>query len=195
MSLQLLEENWESIESKVIYPLWKYKFCSLYQSVKMDKDDFESLAGEVLTKAFKNYDFNESNIFTYSKMVLTNKARTEVRDRKREKRRAELVTDSLEQKAGKDYDTPLEEILEDVRESNTAEAFELEVAILVINKYLQKKEQTVINLLLRGYNCKDISKMLNLDKDYIQNMKKKLNGNSSIRRVVRKLGYLGGTEE
>ena len=91
MSLNLLEENWGSIKNKVIKPLWKYKFCNLYQSVKLDENDFESLAGEALTKAFKNYKANESNIFTYATMVITKKAQTEIRDRKREKRQAEII--------------------------------------------------------------------------------------------------------
>ena len=194
MSLKLLEENWGSIKNKVIKPLWKYKFCNLYQSVKLDENDFESLAGEALTKAFKNYKANESNIFTYATMVITKKAQTEIRDRKREKRQAEIISESLEQKLYEDGEASIGEMTECKDVCDATESIEIEAALIEINRHLRYKEQEVVKLSLKGYSDKDIIKMLNLDKDFINNMKKKLNENSSVRRVVRMLGYLGGTE-
>ena len=43
--LTIIEENWSKIKKRVIVPLWNGKFKSMYEKVKMDYDDFESLAG------------------------------------------------------------------------------------------------------------------------------------------------------
>ena len=52
-NMKLLEENWGDIKTKVIIPLWKGKFKSMYENAKMDFNDFESLAAIEITKAMK----------------------------------------------------------------------------------------------------------------------------------------------
>ena len=85
-----LEENWTAIRNKVIIPLWNGKFKGMYESVKLDYDDFESLAGIELTK-------DKSNIFTYATGVITKKAMTELRNcTKRDKRKALHIAESVD---------------------------------------------------------------------------------------------------
>ena len=95
--MNMLESNWNQIRNKVIIPLWNGKFKSMYESVKLDYNDFESLAGFELTKSMKTYDPEKSNLFTYATNVITQKAKTELRNcTQRDKRKTLYVSESLE---------------------------------------------------------------------------------------------------
>lgn len=95
--MNILEENWDKIRQKVIIPLWHGKFKYMYESVKLDYDDFESLAGVELTKAFKIFDSEKSNIFTFSARVINQKAITELRNcTQRDKRKALYISESVD---------------------------------------------------------------------------------------------------
>ena len=95
--MNLLEGNWSQIKKKVILPLWNGKFKTMYERVKLDYDDFESLAGIELTKAIKTFDPEMSNLFTYSTKVITQKATTELRDcTQRDKRKALHIAESVD---------------------------------------------------------------------------------------------------
>lgn len=92
-----LEKNWDEIRSRVILPLWNRRFKSMFESAKLDYDDFESLAGIELTKAIKTFNPEKSNLFTYSTKVITQKAMTELRDcTQRDKRKALYVAESVD---------------------------------------------------------------------------------------------------
>ena len=85
----MLEEHWGKIKERVILPLWRGKFRSMYESAKLDYADFESLAGIELAKAMKTFDPEKSNIYTYATRVISQKAKTELRDCvQRDKRKA-----------------------------------------------------------------------------------------------------------
>ena len=93
----MLEKNWQKIKDKVIIPLWHRKFKSMYESAKLDYDDFESLAGFELSKALISFDSDKSNIFTYATEVITKKAMTELRDcTRRDKRRVLHMAESVD---------------------------------------------------------------------------------------------------
>ena len=95
--LNLLEENWGKIRSKVIFPLWNRKFKTMYLSAKMDYDDFESLAGLELSRAMTSFDPDKSNIFTYATRVVNKKAMTELRNcTQRDKRRVLHISESVD---------------------------------------------------------------------------------------------------
>lgn len=92
-----LEEKWDAIKNKVIIPLWNGKFRGMYESIKLDYDDFESLAGIELTKAMQTFNSDKSNIFTYATGVITKKAMTELRNcTKRDKRKALHIAESVD---------------------------------------------------------------------------------------------------
>ena len=93
----ILEENWQSIKERVISPLWHRKFKSMYESAKLDYDDFESLAGIELAKAVKTFDPEKSNIYTYATRVIVQKAKTELRDcTQRDRRKVLHISESIE---------------------------------------------------------------------------------------------------
>ena len=95
--LVLLEKNWSNIQKRVVVPLWNGKFKTMYESVKLDYDDFESLAGIELTKAMKTFDPEKSNLYTYATRVITQKAKTELRNcTQRDKRRALHTSENIE---------------------------------------------------------------------------------------------------
>ena len=71
----MLEGNWEKIKTRVILPLWQGKFKSMYESAKLDYDDFESLAGIELSKAMKTFDSEKSNLYTYATRVIDNEGK------------------------------------------------------------------------------------------------------------------------
>ena len=195
MSLKLLEENWNEIVKSVINPLWEFKFKTMYMSVKLDKDDFISLAGVEFTKAFKTYNPKESNVFTYARTVLTKKATTEVRDKKREKRKADLLSESIYQNTNNEGNGMLEEVLESVFQSQKNEEVEVEVAIKEIYKLLKPHEKKIIALSVKGLNNKDIAEILSIKNKEIIALRKKLSEASSIRKALRMMGYLGGVND
>lgn len=95
--MEVLQSHWSAIRKKVIVPLWNKKFKSMYESVKMDYDDFESLAGIELTKAIKTFDSEKSNLFTYATNVINNKAMTELRDcTQRDVRKTLHISESMD---------------------------------------------------------------------------------------------------
>lgn len=94
--MTLEEKNWKDIRSKVILPLWNGKFKKMYESIKLDYDDFESLAGFALSKAIRTFDPEKSNLLTYSTSVITKKAMTELRDcTQRDVRKTLFVAESV----------------------------------------------------------------------------------------------------
>lgn len=193
-TMLLLAEKWNDIEKIVIVPLWKKKYEKLYESVKLDFNDFESLAGYELTKAFQNYKEDVSNIFTFSTMVLKRKALAEYRDRNRDKRKADSYAESLSQKLSEDTETTLDAFLEDLT-SDENEEIELQEAITAICKSITKtRERKIIELVSKGYEDNKIAEILHINVGTVKNAKKRIAERSEIRRLVRKLGYLGGEE-
>ena len=193
-TMLLLSEKWNDIEKVVIVPLWKRKYQKLYEKVKLDFDDFESLAGLELTKAFQNYDESASNIFTYSTMVLSRKALAEYQSRNRQKRVADSYAESLSQKISENSETTLEDIVEDLT-TGESEDIEIEEAISAICKVVTKtRERKIIELASKGYDDEKIAEILHIDVKVVRRTKKRIAERSEIRRLVRKLGYLGGEE-
>lgn len=93
----LLNENWNKIQKKVILPLWHGKFKPMYEMAKLDYDDFESLAGIELSKAIKTFNSEKSNLFTYATKVITQKAKTELRNcTQRDRRKALHTSESID---------------------------------------------------------------------------------------------------
>ena len=93
----LEEKDWNDIRNKVILPLWNGKFKKMYENIKLDYDDFESLAGFVLSKAIRSFDPEKSNLLTYSTSVITKKAMTELRDcTRRDVRKTLFVSESVD---------------------------------------------------------------------------------------------------
>lgn len=164
-NLTLLEENWKDIQHKVILPLWNGKFKGMYESVKLDYDDFESLAGLEMSKAIKCFDPVKSNIFTYATQVISKKALTELRNcTHRDKRKALYVADSLDLSIGDhcSYTTRAETLphIDDKDKENSSELSELRVSNFINS--LNNNQLRVLILSLLDFDTTDMPTMLNV---------------------------------
>lgn len=185
MSLKLLEDNWNSIMKKVIEPLWIHKFQTMYESVKLDKDDFISLAGEELTKAFAKYNSNASNIYTYAQHVVTKKAETELRNcTKRDKRKALYTASSLNQPISEDSDEEMILTIEDTRNEEITELSEHRVGNFVNS--LSNQQLRILILQLLGFEVGDMPDMLNIPRKTMTDILKGLKSNELTRILYRR---------
>lgn len=154
----LLEENWVSIRKKVILPLWNKKFKSMYESVKLDYDDFESLAGFELFKAMKSFDSEKSNIYTYASRVITQKAKTELRDcTQRDRRKVLHISQSFEC-LSEQIDIPVPETKDSLSEKMTAYL-----------KRLSTLQKQVLFAMAEGYSNDEIKARLHITSDDLAN--------------------------
>ena len=167
-----LENNWTKIRERVILPLWNSKFKSMYESVKLDYDDFESLAGIEMTKAIKSFDPEKSNLFTYATRVITQKALTELRNcTQRDKRKALYVADSLDLTTSDNLGntTKVEVPYEDDKDKkDTSELSVLRVGNFVNS--LNNNQLRVLILTLLDFNTTDMPDMLNISNQTAQNV-------------------------
>lgn len=69
-----------------------------------DKDDFYSLANEVFTEVLKKYDDTQT-FSSYLYSCLSNRIKTEMTTRNREKRRADRISISIDAPAGEEDET------------------------------------------------------------------------------------------
>lgn len=193
-NMKLLSDNWENINKKVIEPLWRHKFESKYLAVKLDKDDFLSLVGEELTKAFETYDGSISNVYTYATNVLTRKAKTEIRNMKRQKRLGELYAESIYQKIDNESDRTIEDLIENESEEGKSE-IETELVLKEIFLLLKPKERKILKLSLDGLSNKDIADKLNMNLKMVNDIKRKNRERSDINRILSIHGFLGGNQD
>lgn len=192
--LTLLERNWEQIKTKVIDKLWYGKFKYMYESCKLDKDDFDSLASLVLTSAFKNYNARESNVFTYAYNVLQRKAKSELTYYHRQRREGFIYAESIQAHVNEDGDFTLEGLVVDNKASTSS--FDTDIVEKEMLKLIKtKKDKQIIKLSMAGYKDVDIANMLNIPIRDIHSLREQLRQNCTIRRALRKMGYrLGGIE-
>lgn len=146
----VLEENWIAIRNKVIIPLWNGKFRGMYESIKLDYDDFESLAGIELTKAMQTFNADKSNIFTYATGVVTKKAMTELRNcTKRDKRKALHLAESVDA-----LDKTIVESIPYVGSDNSKDVLSDKMKAY-LNK-LSKLQKDILFAMAQGYSNEEI---------------------------------------
>lgn len=135
-----------------------------------DIDDFYSLANEVFVDVIRRYDDSQSfDKFLYS--CLTNKIKTEMTRRNREKRKADRMSISIDMQVGDDENSTLGDMI--------ADSFNLEKEIFErrkdtyskkMLKYLSKLsdiQKEVLRLNIAGYLPSEIKNELHItDKQY-----------------------------
>lgn len=155
--MEILQENWIEIKRKVIIPLWNKKFKSMYEHIKMDYDDFESLAALELTKAISGFNPQKSNLFTYATNIITKKAMTELRNCTQRDVRKALYT-------SKSVDASDKSIIENIpyidNKNKNSELSELRVGRFVNS--LDNNQLRVLILSLLEFDSDDIPSMLNV---------------------------------
>ena len=175
----ILEEKWEEIRKRVVLPLWNGKFKSMYESAKLDYDDFESLAGIELSKAMKTFDPEKSNILTYSTRVITQKAKTELRNcTQRDKRKTLHISDSIDGDGSSAYEKPAEE------KQEMSELSELRVGNFINS--LNNNQLRILILSLLDFDMTDMPNMLNMSNQTMQSIANSLKDMNLTRVLYRR---------
>ena len=150
------------------------KFCGLSNK---DMDDFYSLANEVFVDIMEKYDDSQSfEGFLYS--CLSNKIKTEITRRNREKRKADRMSISLDatNEDGKecclldfipsDFDT-----FEEVTKRQNSEQYQDNKIQQYISR-LSNQQVNILNLLVDGYRPNEIQMILEISStEYAENLK------------------------
>lgn len=149
-----------------------FKFGGLSEK---DMDDFYSLANEVFWDVMKRYDASQSfDGFLYS--CLTNKIKTEITRRNREKRKADRLCVSLDAAIEDDEDRSLMNCLasdfdtfEEVVKGQECGQYQDKVQMYISK--LSNRQINVLNLLIDGYNPHEIREMLEISaREYADDM-------------------------
>ena len=182
----MLEENWKAIRERVILPLWNGKFKRMFETAKLDYDDFESLAGLELTKAMDSFDESKSNIFTFSTRVISKKALSELRNcTQRDKRKALHTAESVDCYVGDESKrTMIENIPYDDGKQETSELTELRVGNFVNS--LDNNQLRVLILTLLEFDNSDMPQMLNISNKTAQNIIQSLKDTDLTRVLYRR---------
>lgn len=153
----LLEKNWENIKKKVIIPLWNSKFKTMYERIKLDYNDFESLAGVEMSKAMSNFDLEKSNLFTYATNIINKKAMTELRNcTQRDVRKALYISDSVDALDKSIIENiPCNNIEDYIESIDLPEEIYSEKMIKYLNR-LSKLQQKILFALSEGYTNEEI---------------------------------------
>lgn len=156
-----LEENWDKIRKKVILPLWNGKFKTMYENVKLDYDDFESLAGLELVKAIKTFDPEKSNLFTYSTRVISQKATTELRNcTQRDKRKALHLAESVDALDNPGI-IPCSTIEDELTDFKSSKDVLSEKMVRYLGK-LSKRQREILFAISEGYTNEEIMARLQI---------------------------------
>ena len=180
----ILEKNWDSIVSKVIDPLWNNEFNYKYESLKLDYDDFVSLCGYELTKAFINFDGKKSNLYTFATNVIKRKAKTELRNwGNRNKRRSLSSASSLNEMA---FDGRQEEVLDRLQTEREGYPVDSELTEKRVGNFvnsLSNQQLRVLILSLLGFDASDMPEMLQIPTNTMRDI---LNGlkSSDLTRIL-----------
>lgn len=132
-----------------------------------DRDDFYSLANEVFVDVMKKYDNSQSfECFLYA--CLSNRMKTEMTKRNREKRRAERMTVSLDTPVGEDEATTIGDMLignfDMEREVLEKEEEKYSGRMLLYLGRLSGLQKEVLRLKTNGYSPEEIRDRLHISR-------------------------------
>ena len=140
-----------------------------------DRDDFYSLANEVFVDVMKRYDSSQSfDGFLYS--CLSNKIKTEITRRNREKRKADRMSISLDSMNDNDEEYNLLDFIPaDFDTFNEAvkaqECGQYQDRVQLYVSKLSNRQVSILNLLVDGYKPNEIREKLKISsKEYADDM-------------------------
>lgn len=140
-----------------------------------DLDDFYSLANEIFVDVMKRYDDSQSfDGFLYS--CLTNKIKTEITKRNREKRKADRMSISLDATNDNDEECNLLDFLpsdfdtfEEAIKAQECGQYQDKVQIYISK--LSNRQVNILNLLVDGYKPNEIREILEISqREYADDM-------------------------
>ncbi len=156
-----------------------------------DYDDFYSLAGQVVWNCEKNFDNCKNDNFKgYLTSCLIKKIKTRVTYMNRNKRKADMMSESIYQKLVGESERTLEDVIEDIEVCEDKEFVEIETVLKDIFLILKPKERKILELSIREFTNEDIANRLNIEVKAVLDFKKKNKERSDITRVLRRHGYL-----
>lgn len=132
-----------------------------------DIDDFYSLANEVFVDVMKKHDNAQSfEVFLYS--CLSNRIKTEITRRNREKRKTDRLSISIDTPLGDDENTTIADVIaDDFNMEEEVIGREREITSAKIAKYmdrLSRLQKSVLKLAADGYLPDEIRKKLQINK-------------------------------
>lgn len=162
--LSYYENNAKKLHIMVDKILFKLRF-------DVDNEDFYSLANEIFVDVLRRYDGKQDfDGFLYS--CLTNKFKTEMTRRRRQKRQADRMSISWETPLDDDSDTTIGDFITDTRK---AEHYDIDKTffeddgekysekMLIYITRLSKVQKEVVKLLISGYSKEEIKKILHIN--------------------------------
>lgn len=180
----LLERKWEIIEKRVILPLWKKQYETMYTSLKLDYDDFLSMAGYELSKAMSSYDRKKSNLCTFATNIIKRKANTELRDYgSRDKRKTLSIAGSLNVCIDGDEEKTIDIPCPEEQKGNSQLS---EKRVGEFLKNLSNQQLRILILKLLDFDFKEIPFILNITKRSANDSLKGLKGNELSRILYRR---------
>lgn len=164
-------DNAKKLRSTVDKILFKFGGLS-----EKDLDDFYSLANVVFVDVMKRYDESQSfDTFLYS--CLTNKIKTEMTRRNREKRKADRMCVSLDAINGDDEESSLLDIIpsdfdtfdEVVKAQECGQYQDNKVQMYIAR--LSNRQVNILNLLVDGFKPNEIREILEISpREYADDM-------------------------
>lgn len=156
-----------------------------------DYDDFYSIAGQVVWNCEKNFDeLKNDNFKGYLTSCLLRKIKTQVTYMNRNKRKADMIAESIYQKLVGESERTLEDIVEDIEICEDKDAVEIEAVLKDICVLLKPKERKILELSIKEFTNEDIANRLNIEVKTVLDFKKRNKDRSDITRVLRIHGYL-----
>lgn len=135
-----------------------------------DRDDFYSLANEVFTDALRRYDASQSfDVFLY--VCLSNKIKSEITKRNREKRKINGSIISIDTPVGDDEDSTLKDVIADEfnmeQEIIRKQGERYSKRMLLYLGRLSRLQREILHLETLGYYPAEIKERLQIsDKQY-----------------------------
>lgn len=164
-------------DMKLLKNMSKSIFLRFSESLsEMDYDDFYSIANMTLWQCYNSYNPNKGACFnTYLYGCLQRKFKTEIRDRHRAKRAVNQFTVSLDANNDEEECNLLATISSDFDTYKEVLKHSNEQFQDKVNEYISKLSNMqidILNLLIDGYEPKDIRQILEItSKEYAENMK------------------------
>ena len=161
---------------QILYSYYQDNACRLHKIVDKillkygglsdrDRDDFYSLANEVFADVIKRYDSSQAfDSFLYS--CLSNRIKTEMTRRNREKRKIDRISVSIDMPIGDDEDFTLGDIIADNTDfwqellDKSEERYSKKMLLYLSRLSGMQKE--VLNLITAGYLPGEIRKKLQI---------------------------------
>lgn len=181
---KFFEREWKNIENRVVLPLWHAGYKSMYESLKLDYDDFVSLAGYELTKAISSFDDSKSNLYTFAANVIKRKANTELRDYgSRDKRKTLSGARSLNVSTDDNDDEKIDDIPSKAEEPNNLLS---EKRVGEYLKNLSNRQLRIVVLRLLDFDVSDVRSILGMTRKEVNDAFKGLKSNELVRILHRR---------